>query len=557
MTLRSFMLVGGLFVGSLTSSLATNYITHTPEITFNDTIKKAPTNWFHLDVASDNIRGVSSEKAYQTILKGRTSKPVIVAVIDSGIDIEHEDLKDNLWINSKEIPNNGIDDDKNGYIDDVYGWNFIGGKDGKNVSKDTYEMTRLFVRYKKKFEGKGESDIPKTDAAQYKEYLDIKAKMDTKLTEIRQNVARYKMYLEMYKRSKKLLEAYLETDEITIEQLQGVDSSDEKIKAAVQAYGGLMLNGITEQRLNEAIEYFDNQLKYGYNTEFDPRNIVGDNYENATEKYYGNNDVIGKGGDSKHGTHVAGIIAAKRNNNVGMDGVADNVKIMTLRAVPDGDERDKDIANSIRYAVDNGARIINMSFGKSYSPEKQVVDEAMQYAASKGVLLVHAAGNDAKNLDSESNFPNRVTLTKKEVPTWLEIGAASWGDKTNFVGDFSNYGKKTVDIFSPGVAIYSTTPSQKYESLDGTSMAAPVTAGVAAVIMSYFPELSAAQVKEAIVKSVVKYPNTKIVKPGEADNEDENAKYIDFDQLSIYGGLVNVYEAVKLAEVMSKKIKKK
>ncbi len=558
MTLRSLILVGGLLAGSLLPAFATKHLTNnTPQIAFNDTLKKAPQNWFHLDIASDNVRGVSSEKAYQTILKGRTSKPVIVAVIDSGIDIEHEDLKENIWINTKEIPNNGIDDDKNGYIDDVYGWNFIGGKDGKNVSKDTYEMTRLYTTYKKKYEGKGESDIPKTDIGQYKEYLDIKAKFEGKIAEIRQNLTRYKMYLQMYIKSKKLLEAYLDTEEITLEQLQGIESADEKIKASVQTYGGLMMNGVDEKRLNEVIEYFDNQLKYGYNTDFDPRNIVGDNYENATEKFYGNNDVAGKGGDSKHGTHVAGIIAARRNNNIGMDGIADNVKIMALRAVPDGDERDKDIANSIRYAVDNGAKIINMSFGKSYSPQKKVVDEAMQYAASKGVLLVHAAGNDAKNLDTESNFPNRQTLNKKEVPTWLEIGAASWGDENNFVGDFSNYGKKTVDIFSPGVAIYSTTPNQKYENLDGTSMAAPVTAGVAAVIMSYFPELSAAQVKEAIVKSVVKFPNKKVAKPGEGDNENESEKLIEFDKLSIYGGLVNVYEAAKLAEVMSNKLKKK
>jgi subtilisin family serine protease len=508
-------------------------------------------------MSGDNIRGVSTEKAYQTILKGRTSKPVIVAVIDSGVDIEHEDLKDNLWVNAKEIANNGIDDDKNGYVDDVYGWNFIGGKDGKNVSKDTYEMTRMYVFYKKKFDGKGESDIPKADAVAYKEYLNIKDKFETKIMEIRQNLMRYKMFAERYAKSKRLLEAYLETDEITIDQLRTLDSSDEKIKEAVQTYGSMLLNGVDDKRLKEIADYFDNQIKYGYNTEFDPRSTVGDNYSNVNEKYYGNNDVVGKGGDSKHGTHVAGIIAANRKNDIGMKGVADNVKIMTLRAVPDGDERDKDIANSIRYAVDNGARIINMSFGKSYSPDKKAVDEAMQYAASKGVLLVHAAGNDSKNLDSTANFPNRKTLKKKDVPTWLEIGAASWGDNDNFVGDFSNYGKTTVDLFSPGVDIYSTTPDQKYESLDGTSMAAPVAAGVAAVIMAYFPELSAAQVKEAIMKSVVKFPNTKIVKPGEAEGDDEKTKMIDFSQLSMSGGLINVYEAVKLAEVMSKKISKK
>ncbi len=557
MTLRTIILATGLSVSCFSSVLAKDFIYSLPIAPFNDTLKKAPANWFNLDMSTDKVRGVSTERAYQTILKGKTSKPVIVAVIDSGVDIEHEDLKDNLWVNSKEIPNNGIDDDKNGYVDDIYGWNFIGGKDGKNVSKDTYEMTRMYVSYKAKFAGKGESDIPKTETSQYKEYLDIKAKFEEKVMDLRQNLMRYKMFSERYSKSKKLLEAYLETENITIEQLRELDSKDEKIKEAVQTYGSMMLNGVDEKRFVEIITYFEEQVKFGYNTDFEPRSIVGDNYENVNEKNYGNNDVIGKGGDSKHGTHVAGIIAANRKNEIGMAGVADNVKIMSIRAVPDGDERDKDIANSIRYAVDNGARIINMSFGKAYSPYKQAVDEAMQYAASKGVLLVHAAGNDAKNLDSASNFPNRKTLAKKDIPTWLEIGAASWGDTNNFVGDFSNYGKKTVDIFSPGVAIYSTTPNQKYESLDGTSMAAPVAAGVAAVIMSYFPELSATQVKEAILKSAVKFPNTKIAKPGEAENEDEKAKMIEFDQLSMSGGLINVYEALKVAEVMSSKMRKK
>ncbi len=557
MTLRTIILAGGLSVSCLSFLSAKEITFNVPNAPFNDTLKKAPANWFNLDMSSDKVRGVSTERAYQTILKGKTSKPVIVAVIDSGVDIEHEDLKDNLWTNAKEVPNNGIDDDKNGYIDDVYGWNFIGGKDGKNISKDTYEMTRLYVQYKKKFDGKGESDIAKADLETYKEYLDIKGKFELKVMELRQNLMRYKMFADRYGKSKRLLEAYLETEEITLDQLKALESTDEKIKEAVQTYGSMMLNGVDDKRLAEILEYFDSQIKFGYNIDFDPRNIVGDNYENVNEKYYGNNDVIGKGGDSKHGTHVAGIIAANRKNNIGMQGVADNVKIMTLRAVPDGDERDKDIANSIRYAVDNGARIINMSFGKSYSPNKQLVDDAMQYASSKGVLLVHAAGNDAKNLDSASNFPNRKTLAKKDVPNWLEIGAASWGDNNNFVGDFSNYGKKTVDLFSPGVAIYSTTPNQKYENLDGTSMAAPVAAGVAAVIMSYFPELSAAQVKEAIIKSVVKFPNTQIAKPGEAESEDEKTKMVDFDKLSMSGGLINVYEAVKVAEVMSKKLSKK
>ncbi|MFY7788880.1 MAG: S8 family peptidase [Thermoflexibacteraceae bacterium] len=554
--MKSFLLCAGLLALNTSLSYADNFLLNY-EKPYNDTLKKAPTNWFNLDMTGDKVRGVSTEKAYQTILKGRPSKPVVVAVIDSGVDIEHEDLKDVLWKNEKEIPNNGIDDDKNGYVDDIYGWNFIGGKDGKNVNHDSYEMTRLYVKYKKMFEGKSSSSIAEGEKKQYEEYLSIKDKFEKKVQTLRQQLSMYSVFGENYKKAKRLMLAYLDTDELDVETLKSVDSEDQRIKASAQMLAEVTANGLTEERLQEYLDYFKDQMEYGYNVNFDPRNIVGDDYSNPNERYYGNNDVIGKGGDAKHGTHVAGIIAAKRGNGIGMDGVADNVRIMSIRAVPNGDERDKDIANAIRYAADNGARIINMSFGKSYSPDKKVVDEAMQYAASKNVLLIHAAGNDAKNLDKENNFPNKTTLQGTKIPSWLEIGAASWGDNNNFVGDFSNYGKKSVDLFAPGVDIYATTPNQKYESLSGTSMAAPVTSGVAAIVMSYFPELTAAQVREVLEKSVVKFPKEKIKKPTQGEEEEgKSPEMVEFSELSATGGLVNVYEAVKLAEVMAKKIKK-
>jgi subtilisin family serine protease len=553
--MKSFLLCAGLLALNTSLSYADNFLLNY-EKPYNDTLKKAPANWFNLDMTSDKVRGVSTEKAYQTILKGRTSKPVIVAVIDSGVDIEHEDLKEVLWKNEKEIPNNGIDDDKNGYVDDIYGWNFIGGKDGRNVNHDSYEITRLYVKYKKMFEGKSSSSITESEKKQYEEYLSIKDKFEKKVQTLRQQLSMYNLFGENYKKAKRLMLAYLDTDELDVETLKSVDSEDQRIKASAQMLAEVTDKGLTEEKLQEYLDYFKDQIEYGYNENFDPRSIVGDDYNNPNERYYGNNDVIGKGGDAKHGTHVAGIIAAKRGNGIGIDGVADNVRIMSIRAVPNGDERDKDIANAIRYAVDNGARIINMSFGKSYSPDKKVVDEAMQYAASKNVLLIHAAGNDAKNLDKEPNFPTKMTLDGKKINSWLEIGASSWGDANNFVGDFSNYGKKSVDLFAPGVDIYATTPNQKYESLSGTSMAAPVTSGVAAIVMSYFPELTAVQVREILEKSVVKFPKEKIKKPTQGEEEEgKSPEMVEFSELSATGGLVNVYEAVKLAEAITKKKK--
>ncbi len=505
---------------------------------------KAPANWFNLDPTDDKVRGVSTEKTYNTLLKGKTSKTVIVGVIDSGIDVNHEDLKPVIWINEDEIAGNGIDDDKNGYVDDVNGWNFIGGKDG-NVSHDSYELTREYARLKKKYDGKDAASISKTDKAEFDYYNQVKAAYNEKFDELKGQATGFLAFYKKYKEAKDIITPLLKGEKITLETVGKIDSKDDKVIAAKKTVEQVFAFGLTPDQMEEGFEYFNGGMEYGYNLEFNPRNIVGDDYSNLTEKVYGNKDVIGS--DAKHGTHVAGIIGAARNNNIGMNGVADNVKIMVIRVVPDGDERDKDVANGIYYAVDNGAKIINMSFGKSYSPNKDIVDKAMLYAASKGVLLVHAAGNDGKNIDVEKNFPTRKPVKgKKEISNWLEIGASDWGGDEKFVADFSNYGKKTVDVFAPGVDIYATTPNQSYENLSGTSMASPVTAGVAAVLMSYFPSLTATQVREIIIKSSIKYTDRQINKPGEEDVK------IAFGELSITGGMVNLYEAVKLAQTMVK-----
>lgn len=296
------------------------------------------------------------------------------------------------------------------------------------------------------------------------------------------------------------------------------------------------------KELKEAVDYYGVIVNYGYNENFDSREIVGDNINNSQERNYGNNDV--EGPDPDHGTHVAGIIAADRKNNLGIKGIADNVKIMVVRAVPNGDERDKDVANAIIYAVDNGAKIINMSFGKSFSPQKEAVDKAVRYAEQKGVLLVHAAGNDSEDIDVNKNYPSKFYLDGKEAKNWIEVGASSAGSDEDLVGSFSNYGRKMVSLFAPGVEIYSTVPDNKYKNNDGTSMASPATAGVAALLMSYFPELTALQVKDILMKSSRKFDNLKVQKPGGGK--------VDFNQLSASGGLVNAYEAVKMAKAMKR-----
>lgn len=508
-----------------------------------------PEDWINLDPVDNKIQGVSSNKTYNSLLKGKPSRTIIVAVIDSGVDIDHEDLQGKIWINEDEIPDNGVDDDKNGYIDDVNGWNFIGGKNGEHVSKDTYELTREYVRLKSKFDKVNENKVRKKDKKEYQYW--VKVKKDFEETSEKSN-QQYQFYLGIYNntvRFSKLLKNYLDTDHLTIEIVNGIDSNDKIIREAKDIIS-LILQNVGEDAdfeavagsLQQAVDHYGDQVNYAYNTEFDPRHIVGDNYDNLYEQFYGNNDVIGP--DAGHGTHVAGIIAANRNNDIGTRGIAENVKIMVIRAVPDGDERDKDVANAIRYAVDNGAHIINMSFGKGYSNGKEAVDKAVQYAVQKGVLIVHAAGNDSDNLDETENYPTRKYLnSSNQAANWLEIGASSWGDDENFVGNFSNYGKTAVDFFSPGVQVYSTTPGNNYEYFNGTSMAAPATSGVAAILMSYYPELTAFQVKDLLINSSRKFDNLMVKLPG---TEDE----IEFSKLSVTGGMVNVYEAVKMAEGM-------
>ncbi len=511
--------------------------------------KAAPKDWFLKDPETDSVQGVSAERAYQTLLKDRPSKTIIVAVIDSGVDAEHEDLKSVMWVNEDEIPNNGIDDDKNGYVDDIHGWNFIGGKNG-NVNEDSYELTREFVRLNSIFNGLSENQISKKQRADYESYLKIKDKY-LKLKE--KNDQQYQLYSKIYQNfsvSVDTLKSLLKTEKITPEALRKFETNDPTLLFAK----GFILNmfrNIGEDgdiddylaQLKEASDYYGVIVNYGYNPEFDSRKIVGDNYADLTEKYYGNNDV--KGPDASHGTHVAGIIAADRFNNLGVKGIADNVRIMSVRAVPNGDERDKDVANAIIYAVNNGAKVINMSFGKSFSPEKDVVDKAVKYAEQKGVLLVHAAGNDSENSDQNPNYPTRFYKDGKEAKNWIEVGASAWGSDISLVGDFSNYGKKTVSLFAPGVEIYSTVPDNGYKSLDGTSMASPSTAGVAALVMAYFPELTALQVKDILLKSSRKLDHLKVQKPGSAEQ-------IEFSELSQSGGLVNAYEAVKMALELTK-----
>jgi len=510
-------------------------------------------DWFLKDPETDSVQGIGADKAYREFLNGQPSRTILVAVIDSGIDIDHEDLKGQIWTNPGEIPDNGIDDDKNGYVDDVHGWNFIGGKTG-NVNEDSNELTREYVRLKKKFENMGDGKIPRKEKTEYEQYLKIKEKFEKLKEKSDKEYNFYKGWFANASASIDTLKRILKTDTLTVEKVAGYAPRDPELTFAkgyilnMFRISGLDNSEDLLDELKNGLVHFEQTALYGYNEAFDPREIVGDNYANVYEKGYGNNNVTGP--DALHGTHVAGIIGANRENNIGIKGIAENVKIMPVRTVPNGDERDKDVANAILYAVDNGAKIINMSFGKSYSPQKAAVDKAVKYAEKKGVLLVHAAGNDAEDTDVTRDFPTRYYQDGKEAQNWIEVGASSNGARNELAANFSNFGKKTVDLFAPGEQIYSTVPDNNYKNESGTSMASPVVAGVAALLMSYFPDLSVAEIRSIILNSSRKFDHLKVIKPG-------GKGAIEFSELSRTGGIVNVYEAVKMARtVVSQKLVK-
>ncbi len=535
-TFIAFLATSVLISCGTTKNLTSNGIAKTAITITAENYKKAALQekdlqrWSHLDIVKDTVPGMSVDRAYAELLNEKKSKPVIVAILDSGIDIEHEDLKNVLWTNTKEIANNGIDDDKNGYIDDIHGWNFLG-----NITKENLEYERIL------------KDKTLVDEATFAK---VKALFDEKFAGASQGKAQLEKMAEGIAKADDLLVKYLKKPVYTPQDLEGINTTEPEVLKAKNNMQRMFSFGLSISELKAEV---DKELKNyiatvnGDNLKTNYRNVLGDNPNDIKDTKYGNNNVIGPDKEEAlHGTHVAGIVAASRNNNLGGDGIANNVKIMALRAVPDGDEYDKDIALGIRYAVDNGAKVINCSFGKPFSPQKQWVYDAIKYAEKKDVLIVHGAGNDGKDIDKEANFPNDSDDKINEfADNFITIGALNfeYGDKV--VADFSNYGKINVDVFAPGVQIYATTPNNTYKFLQGTSMASPNAAGVAALIRSYYPKLSAKQVKQILIESGVA---VKI--PVAIGGDSKNAALLD--SVSKSGKMINAYNALIMAATLSR-----
>ena len=506
--------------------------------------------WGGADLISDTIPGMSVQKAYNEIIKNNKGQKVIVAVIDSGVDIEHEDLDGVIWTNDDEKPNNNRDDDNNGYVDDIHGWNFLG-----DAVEENLEYTRIYRNLRPKYSSIPAGAVKPENREEFELYQRAKAEYDKEYNEALGIKNQYEGIVQQLQVSHDAVSAKLGKEDYTLQELREMEATTEEMKQYKGFLSQVMgnLEGTIPEaiaQLQEAIDYFDGRLSSHFNLDLNARSIVGDDVEDITDTDYGNANVMGPTPDKediKHGTHVAGIIAAERNNNTGINGVANNVEIMVLRAVPDGDEYDKDIALAIRYAVDNGASVINTSFGKYFSTNPEWVRDAIRYADENDVLIVNAAGNEGLNLDENIVYPNdQDPENPSEIAeNFLTVGALNYDYGSGLVAGFSNYGKTNVDVFAPGTKIWSTTPNNEYEYLQGTSMAAPAVAGIAAMIRSYYPNLSDDEVKRVIMESGLT-TNATVIIGGDPSNTE------NFNELSTSGKMANLFNALILADKLSK-----
>jgi subtilisin family serine protease len=510
-----------------------------------DSLDSKQLNWYNLSPKLDKIQGAEVNRAYKELLVNKKpKKKIVVAIIDSGVDYEHPDLQGKLWVNSKEIPNNGIDDDNNGYIDDINGWNFLGNTKGENIKEENVEEARLY-RDMKPIYGKIKATDSLSDLQRKEYYLYLNVEKQyleglSKYTKMNDNIIAFEKNLNVVE---KIIKNYLGKPTYTLDELKRIQCYDEQVMSAKQYMLDRYKNGFSYKELNNMKQNTADYLYKCFNLQFQPRKIIGDNPLDINDIKYGNNDI--RGPRSDHGTPVSGIIAGIRNNGIGIDGIAENVELMVLRAVPKGDERDKDIALAIRYAVDNGANIINMSFGKKFSPQKEFIDEVIKYAEAHNVLLVHAAGNDAFDLDVARSFPTNILNDGIRINTWITVGANSKKLGKKVCGRFSNYGQNNVDLFAPGVDMILLYPGNRYTMMNGTSFSGPVVSGVAALVWSFYPELTAVELKDILLKSCSFYPKQKVLLPNLQDSKSMKVK---FTAISKTGGIVNAYNSLILAE---------
>ncbi|WP_445455707.1 S8 family peptidase [Flavobacterium sp. HNIBRBA15423] len=531
----------------------------------NDLNKTTYKKW-HLN---NSLNGISLNKWHKENPK-KIKEQIVIAVLDTQIDTNHEDLQDQFWVNIDEIPNNTIDDDNNGYIDDVNGWNFLGTKSGNYIVWANFEYVRFIRDWKEKFEGKKKEDVEDKDLENFKIYSRCIAVLNYKKKYYENNQKSLDYDIFIYPKAKDTLKYYFPNEDYNYEKLANLynkvkgddkrtysdmlNNKDEDFLALVYNFYSNYASNITSlEILQDKKIQTDSILKKNLNIDYNERVFIGDN-PNILEKGYGNNKINAKIKEIRsfntHSTEVSSIMASIRSNGLGSDGFSNNIKIMPLTISASGDEHDKDIAMAIYYAVDNGAKVINMSFGKDFSLHKEWVFEAMQYAENKNVLLVHCSSNDSRDIDRYHDYPNDIGYNKlpEVVDNFISVGSISKRTDSTMVSSFSNYGKKNVDIFAPGEEIYVAIPDNQYKYDSGTSLAAPMVSGTAALIWLYYPNLTVQEVKNIILESGVTIDKM-VIKPGTKD------EMVHFSELCKTGKILNTYNAMKMAEEVSKRNK--
>ncbi|CAM1367335.1 S8 family serine peptidase [Tenacibaculum xiamenense] len=502
-------------------------------------------NWQHKDIQLDTIPGISLDRAYSEILRGKKGKEVVVAVIDTKLDIHHDELKDNIWTNKKEIPSNGIDDDKNGYIDDINGWNFLGTLQGKDILYQNSEITRIVRAYKDKYENKDKNGLSEKQLEEYKMYKRVRGIYYSEAKKAKANMKYFDSISIVYVKAKQELKERFNKEKYMPDELDSIQKLNPELEGMIKVLKYAQRNNFTEDKFKRYYKYYKNLITYGYNVSYNEREGLNENSEDIEDSIYGNNIVFGDV-PFQHSTSVSGLLAASRANNLEVKGVSDNIKILPVVMVATGDEYDKDVALAIRYAVDNGAKIINMSWGKRFSLHSDWVIDAVKYAKENDVLLIHGAGNEATNTDEEDFYPIDNVAGKEFVDNFIVVGASSYSLDKNLIARFSNYGKENVDVFAPGNYLYTTDVNNKFKYNSGTSLATPLVSGVAGLIFSYYPDLTSAEVKNIILNSGVEY--SIMVKVPR-----EKGKEMPFNQMSKSGKIINAFNALKLAGEVSKK----
>ena len=532
--------------------------------------KQSDLDWYNCSFDKDNVYGAEVNKAYDFLKGKKMKKRPVVALIGSGIDVEHEDLKQAIWFNPKEKAD-GKDNDKNGLVDDINGWNFLGGKDGQVMESTMREGDREFLRLKDKyadymFDGKDYykiinekmTKVPAPENVDEFNYYRFNVMPESPIAGSYGGWVLVQAVKEYAAKFDKMMRERFPNKELTQEDFnicydpKAPRDSLAEVAFMVCAYGfsiyqtdkwDAVYAGIKSgaQIQQSQAEYEAKVKQFGSDGR---ATIIGDNYLDINDNKYGNNVLLTT--DASIGTMEAGIIAGKRDNGLGGNGIMDQAEIMTLRVSANGEPYLKDIALAIRYAVDHGADVILLPVQNSLYPEdqKKWISEALEYAESKGVLAITPAWEASQDLSKDIYFPNRWMTGKKELTNLMVVSSS---DKEGNPSMTSNYGAKEVDLYAPGIDIYSTYTGDTYQTGTGIGLAAATTVGVAALLKAYYPQLTGTQIRNILLESVTSRKDVEVEKGIRVNGQASQDLFL-FGDLCLSGGILNAYQAVVAAD---------